>query len=98
MKSAHCANSKQNENNHNDDLSDGKRRLALRWSNFHENRHFLEELCDQNEDVEIECEQNAYNEDLAPRTGEMSEIESVEGSRQRNKRDDADADRGSKTA
>ena len=70
-----------------DALRDGEGRFSLGWRELLQGGSFLEQLCDQDEKVQVKGNEGVDNVYLAPGTGEPTQIEGVARRRQNKERD-----------
>src|SRR5256885_7487008 len=82
-------NAEHDEQRQYSELRELERRFGLCWRNFFECRNFHESLHNSDEDVEIEGNYGADDEDFSPGAGKMTGVARVDRNRQHYQRQDA---------
>ena len=90
-------NAKQNEKRQHNELSELKRRLGLRWSDYFQRRYFFERLHDPDEHIKIERDHGGDHVDPPPGAGEVTRVTRINGDREHQQRYDANANRWRET-
>src|SRR5258708_5306341 len=83
-------NGQDDEGDQRRELGFFKWRLALRWSQHLQRRHFHKELRNQDKNIEVEGEHGRDRVGAPPRASEVPPIKSVDGDRKHYQRYDAD--------